>query len=225
MMKMLARSLIGAAMLAAASSAHAEILTVDVWTPLPGTTLAAQPELAGLALEDELQAFSFATAAGTISGTVQSRVVRSSVDGTLDFYWRIVTDRSSSEALTAFRLGGFYTPLYDANWRMDGEGDTAPVEAKLFPGAGGNVNFRFSIPGTPDSGIAPGMGSYYMMLDTSALTYARTARYDMTGSDGSISGMFETFAPGQIPEPGTLAVFTLGLAGLGLARRRKDGTA
>ncbi|UUZ49732.1 hypothetical protein LP420_05975 [Massilia sp. B-10] len=46
-------------------------------------------------LEDEIQAFSFVANGGVISGTVQSRVVRSTLDGTLDFYWRVVSDADS----------------------------------------------------------------------------------------------------------------------------------
>lgn len=216
-MKKLARSLVGAALMAAATSASAVILPTGVWTPLPGTTVALQPELEGVALEDELQAFSFATDGGTVSGAVQSRVVRSTVDGTLDFYWRILTDASSTVPLVTFRLGNFFSPSYDANWRIDGLGDTAPSQAMLFGGGGGKINFRFDA-GGPGTGILPGGESYFLMLDTSYTAYARSAIYDLTGRDG-ISDLFTTFAP--IPEPASAALFALGMAGLALTRRRK----
>lgn len=218
-MKKLSKFLVGAAILAAASSANAVILTVGGWTPLPGTTLALQPALAGVALEDDIQAFSFSDEGSIISGFVQSRVVRSSVDGTLDFYWRIVSDSTSDSVLRALRLGNFQVPSYDANWRIDSIGDTAPDSARLFGGSGGNVNFGFGI-STPDGGLAPGASSHFLLLDTNALTYARTGSYDLVGRIG-FSGIFATFAPSAIPEPGSLALLGLGMTGLALGRRRK----
>jgi hypothetical protein len=75
-------------------------------TSLGGTTSAARPELAGTVLEDDVQTFSFLG----ITGTVQNRVVREDVSGTLDFYWRIKVDEgvpgvAAPGAISAFRLG------------------------------------------------------------------------------------------------------------------------
>ncbi len=222
-MKRLTKAVLAALLLVGAGSASAVELVSGVWTPLPGRTLALDPDLAGVALEDEIQAFSFAAGAGMVTGTVQSTVVRSSVDGTLDFYWRIISDTSSSGGITAFRLGDFITSMYDADWRIDGLGNTAPSEAKLFPGTGGNVNYLFT--GAGLSGLAPGNSSYFMFLDTSATAYDRLGRFDLTsGSD--ISDIYMTFAPAQVqvPEPAGAAIFALGIAGLALARRRKNGS-
>ncbi len=218
-MKGFSKSVVAALIMVAASSVGAVELTAGVWTPLPGDTVALDPDLAGVVLEDDLQAFSFSAGAGTVSGTVQSRVVRSDVDGTLDFYWRIVSDTASSAPIDGFRLGDFVTAMYDADWRIDGLGDTAPAEALLFPGSGGFVNYRFT--GAGMSGITPGTSSYFMFLDTAALTYDRSARYDLTAGN-DISGQFSTFAPSQVPEPASAALFGLGVAGLALARRRKQ---
>jgi hypothetical protein len=219
-MKNFARSLMAAALLTAASSASAVVLTAGVASALPGTTVAIQPHLAGVVLEDETQAFSFAAYGGTISGTVQSRVVRSTVDGTLDFYWRVESDAASSGLIQSFRIGNFFASIYDADWRIDGVGETAPTTAYLFPGGNGEVNYNF---GATAGGFAPGSSTYFMMMDTDAKYYAKTALYDLANiGHTEISDLFATFAPGEVPEPASAALFGLGFAGLALARRRKS---
>lgn len=146
-------------------------------------------------------------------------MVRSSVDGTLDFYWRVFSDAASESALRSLRLGDFHVFTYDANWRIDSSGDTAPESARWFGGTGGNVNFIFSNSTAP-GGLAAGASSYFMFLDTNAITYARTARYDLVGQS-DISDLFSTFAPNAIPEPGSLALLALGATALAAGRRRR----
>lgn len=212
-MKKFARLFAAAALMFLATGAGAVVIPVGVVTALPGTTAALEPQLAGLVLEDETQAFSFASGAGTISGSVQSRVVRSFIDGTLDFYWRVVSDPSSSDAIGSLRLGNFFTPVYNANYRIDGLGDVAPSSAHLFPGGGGFLNFLFDGP----SPFTPGNGSNFMFLDTSATNYNRSALYDLTGPTG-ISDAYATFAP--ISEPTSIAMLVLAMGALAMTRRR-----
>jgi len=158
-------------------------------TSITGTTVPAQPELAGLVLEDILTPYNFSGAGETVKGVVQSRVVRSSVDGTLDFYWRIIPDASSTGSLTAFRMGGFDDFVYDANWRIDGLGDVAPDIARNF--GGGFVNFLF-----PDPGVGPTNTSKFFFIDTKATNYAKVGSYDLLcAPNDCISGLFTTFAP------------------------------
>lgn len=187
-------------------------------TALPGTTAAARPELAGVVLEDVIQPFSFGALG--ISGTVQNRVVRETVAGTLDFYWRIRVDADSTGSVSAFRLGDFgFENLTDADWRSDGLGSLSPFVGRLFNPANrpdGAINFLFT-----DPAVGPGGVSHSFFLRTDATEYTKTATYDLLGgADLTLSGQYETFAP-AIPEPSTYLLMIAGLLGLWTITRRR----
>lgn len=200
-----------------ASTTHAVILNPGVTTPLLGTTVAENPQLAGVVLADELIPFFFSTDLGIVSGTVQQRVVRSSVDNTIDFYWRVSNDSSSDDVITSFRIGQFVSPEYDANWRTDGLGDIGPDSAHRFSGTQDSyVNFLFS-----GNHLGAGLSSKFMFFDTSAMDYAETALFDLTSSGpGDISASFGAYAPVPIPAAGWMLMTGIGMMGA-LGRRRK----
>jgi len=137
---------------------------------LPGTSVAAQPHLAGTVVEDLLTPFAYRLEHNTaetgstwdLTGTVQSQVVRA-VDGTFDFYWRVLPDAQyesqicgsedppqciistqtsgpNGPPLSDFHVGSFNVPEVRADWRSDGPGEAAPRMGWFWPGA---VNFQF----------------------------------------------------------------------------------
>jgi hypothetical protein len=219
MSKLYRKALIATALLTAlAGSVHAVLLNPGDIKPLPGTTVAAEPQLAGIIEVDELLPFSFADASGNISGAVQVRVVRSTVDNTVDFYWRIFNDPTSSDGINLIHVGDFNASFYDVNWRIDGLGDVAPTEGlRHFDPISNAFDFLFA------DLLQPGTTSNFVFIDTDAFSYARTATFHLLDLDQLSSSMiFTTYAPSTVPEAGSLALVVAGLFAIALTRRRKQ---
>jgi hypothetical protein len=132
---------------------------------------------------------------------------------------------NSAAAIGSFRIGNFVSPEYNANWRIDGLGDKAPDSATRFSGAMDSfLNFNFNAYSTsPAEGLLPGQSSYFMLLDTTATGYAKTAIFDLTNmAQNPISGQFAAYSPSAVPVPAAVWLLGSGLIGLmGIARRRK----
>jgi len=217
------KTLLAGSVLLTSSTASAVSLTIADDYIINGTTSAARPELAGVIIEDLISSYSFTGTAGqTLQGSIQNRVVRS-VDGTLDFYWRIRPTGGNAE-VTAFRLGGFEGFALDADWRIDGLGSASPDIARYFGPGTGNVNFLFE---TDPVGVDPTGNmddSVFFFLDTDALFYDQSGQFDLLcAGTGCVSSGYNTFAPSAVPVPAAVWLFGSGLIGLlGIARRKNS---
>ncbi|HET7867986.1 MAG TPA: PEP-CTERM sorting domain-containing protein [Burkholderiaceae bacterium] len=190
---------------------------------LPGTTVAARPELAGTVLADVSSSwvsaidpmYGFPGAAGSL----QSRVLRETSSGTLDFYWRITVNSASYPSyvptlltIAGLDLGNFMTGAsFDADYRTDGLGSAAPIGA--FASNAGSFSFEFG-----SSTFGPGSTSYFLLLHSNATEYDQSAFATLGAST------LATFAPvAAVPEPSTYALMLAGLVALSSAIRRRRG--
>ncbi len=175
-----------------------------------GTKVIDSPQLAGDIVRDELIPFSFETwDHKTVSGLLQDRVVHS-IDGTYDFYSRIILDRTS-DPLSLYRVDriGFAGYATNVGWRTDGVGDYAPTEFSRDI-SGDTIDFNFNM--VPLTG---GQSTKFFFIDTNASSYNLSGRF----TDYSNLNFAGIAAP--VPEPESYAMLLAGLGLLGLMARRR----
>lgn len=155
------------------------LIRTGTWQPLSGTTAAREPALNGTVVADELVRVQF-TRGGrpVIELDCQDRVVRSTLDGRLHFYFRVrrVVSNDSGQPVRLHRVSRFPGEVPDSSsvdvdldWRQDGLGSLAPAEGGyLLPDA----SWRFAA----GRGELPADGSRFMYARTRARTHNRTAR-------------------------------------------------
>src|ERR1017187_5539631 len=137
--------------------------------------------------------FSYTTTAGTNNGFVYSAVYDDG--GTLDFYYQVLNDASSSTALARLIATNFAGFITDTAFRTDGStlagagfanGTMAPQSADS--NAGGSViGFSFNLP-LVSGEIFPGDASNVLIISTNATMWtAGSASVIVGGSSGTRS--------------------------------------
>ena len=174
------------------------------------TTVIDSPQLAGDIVRDALIPFSFETwDHQTVSGLLQDRVVHS-IDGTYDFYSRIILDGNSA-AFSVYRVDrtGFAGYATNVGSRSDSIGEYAPSEFSRDL-SGSTIDFNFNM-----APLTAGQSTKFFFIDTNASSYNLSGRF----TDNSNLNFVGIAAP--VPEPETYAMLLAGLGLLGLAARRR----
>ena len=116
-------------------------------TVMVGSTSAAEADLGGTVIHDQLIPFKIVGAGGAVlyAGNLQNRVVKSTRTGDLHFYYRVRDTKGGlNGVIDAVRTHGFQQfPKIMADWRPDGLGVIHPHTVERSPGAGAFITFNF----------------------------------------------------------------------------------
>jgi Arc/MetJ family transcription regulator len=136
----------------------------------PGTTVAADPALAGTIVHDTNVPFTIVVGGKTVfKGNLEDRVVKETATGTLDFSQSILSDAGfSAVALLHYETrAGFGGVTTDVNFRTDGPGAPSdhPVSASRTP-TGKTISFDFA-----EAAVDPKTQSLFYFVKTNATQY------------------------------------------------------
>ena len=189
-------------------------------TPLPGSSVAVEPQLAGSIVEDVVRTVegTFTSSGDPFKVEIEDRVVHS-IDGTYDFYYRITLITKPDVYPLVVSRDGFAGFATNVGWRTDGLGVVEPSDASR-TADGDVVGFSWGFGEIPE-----GSATRFFYVDTDATAYAEigAGRIDLSPSFSENGyATFSTFAP-AVPEPETYAMLLAGLGLLGFASCRRKG--
>jgi hypothetical protein len=193
----------------------APLANASVYTLVPGGSITATSSsfpTGGTVLATTNS--SFASASGSINGTVISTVYSGGGNpyGGLTFTYLLMLSGSSTANVSQMTVGSYGGFLTDVSYNPI-DGGTAPSNfTRSITGNGDAIRFLFSNAG----GLAPGQNGELVVVQTSATSYG-------FGPSGVIDGQtadLTVLTP--VPEPEIGGLIAIGLGGLCVFRRRNS---
>ncbi|MCG8488202.1 MAG: VPLPA-CTERM sorting domain-containing protein [Chromatiales bacterium] len=209
------------------TTASAAILSPGSNIDLNGTTAAADPDLAGTVVHENLIGFTLTDPSGAtlLTGNYLDRVIRSTNTGQLIFSGRLqdlTNVGGNSVGIDDWSVSGFSGYQTDVEYRSDGLGDVGPYLAAR-SGDGDNIIFEFDFQlEPPESSLPSSIATDATLFDLSGTAFFSIENL-ITFDDLEIE-LTGIAAPSPVPLPAAFWMFGSGLIGLiGIQRQRRKG--
>jgi hypothetical protein len=221
-------------LLLAPSAGQAAMLLPGSIVPLTAADILATPPGT---LEASIIQPIVSVGAGDYTGSLSAAVIRNA-GGTLDFYYQITNDASSTDALsrnTNSRFASIVPPFSyttEVFYRTDnaglpalftaGDPDATPLAA-IRPANARLVAFQFESPvNALVSGIDPGETSMIVVIRTNATFYSTGFSAVIDGTTTTVSTFGPTGPISTVPEPASLLLLSSAFGVAGYVARRRD---
>lgn len=169
-------------------------------------------------VDSRSEAFSITNALGEVRATgVAISQVYATTTGGLLFAYAVLNDASSLDGINRVTVTNFNGWTVEAGQDVANSGVGTQLASSVDrTAASGTIGFAFTAAPVGLGSIAPGDGSEFLWLKTSATTYRDGT---LSVIDGGVDSVL-SFAPGVVPEPASMAALAIGAAAM-LRRRRK----
>ena len=219
-------AVVALAALTLSQQAAAVVVTPGNTVALSGTTVIAQPDLAGAVIFEQVIPFQISDGLGNVvvQGNLLDRVMQPSTTGELFFGPRLfdMAAPGGDAWISGYDLDGYSGGLTDVDYRTDGLGDEGPNQVTR-SADGDQLEFRIFA-----GVLTPPEESYFTSVHSDAFNYDLSGTITLYAQNDFGAQYYTTeiggiAAPSPVPVPAAAWLFGSGLAALiGVMRRREQ---